>query len=226
MITISDILLVIKKQILVLTCIVIFGTSILYGIQKVNQKETYVTQATVLIKGSKGLEYANIQATQATMNIYDGIINTEDFVEKALKKAQLNINPNSVLSSLKVQIEKEQQTIKLIMYTSSQYEGKKVIDALYEQLISATQEYAPSQEIIMINKPKVPENPVDYNNKSILIFSLIISFSIGIIIIFLLENFNSKIKFEDEIEKYLELQVLGTIPYSLEIRRSEKIDAF
>lgn len=226
MITISDILLVIKKQVLVLTCIVIFGTSILYGIQKVNQKETYVTQATVLIKSSKGVEYSDIQTTQATMDIYDGIINTEDFVEKALKKAQLDINPNLVLSSLKIQINKEQQIIELIMYSSSQCEGKKVIDALYEQLISTSQEYTPNQEIIMINKPKIPEYPMDSNNKITFIFSLMISCSVGIIIIFLLENFNGKIKYEDEIEKYTKLQVLGTIPNNIEIGRSEKIDVF
>lgn len=226
MITISDILLVIKKQILVLTCIVIFGTSILYGIQKANQKETYVTQATVLIKSSKGADFSDIQATQAIMDIYDGIINTEDFVEKALKKKQLDINPNVVLSSLKVQVEKEQQTIKLITYTSNQCEGKKIIDALYEQLISTVQEYTPNQEIIMINKPKVPEYLEGSNKKIILIFSLIISFSIGIIVIFLIESFNSKIKYESEIEKYFKQQVIGVIPNNSEIKRSKKIDAF
>lgn len=108
---------------------------------------------------------------------------------------------------------------------------------VYENIYSILLEKAEEQRIIsasstagvkIVDMPVMPENPIDKNEMRFYLLGAILGLAIGIVLAFLIDFNDTTIKSNEDIEKYLNLAVMGTIPHiandkktDIEIRRNK-----
>lgn len=108
---------------------------------------------------------------------------------------------------------------------------------VYENIYSILLEKAEEQRIIsasstagvkIVDMPVMPENPIDKNEMRFYLLGAILGLAIGILLAFLIDFNDTTIKSNEDIEKYLNLAVMGTIPHiandkktDIEIRRNK-----
>jgi capsular polysaccharide biosynthesis protein len=87
-----------------------------------------------------------------------------------------------------------------------------ITNAVAEVFQSKVVDIMQVESVQIIDKAEKPNIPVSPNKKLNLAVALILGISLGIFIILAIEYFDNTVKTPEDIEKYLELPVIGTIP--------------
>ena len=132
-------------------------------------------------------------------------IHTFQAQEKALKKVLDSYN-----NSLTKVPEKELQLGRLLR-------DKAVGDNIYTMLLQKREESKITEaekigNIRIIDPARIPKTPIKPRKVLNLIIGLIVGFSFGIGLSFLIESFDKSIKTTEEVEEYINLPVFSTIP--------------
>ena len=125
---------------------------------------------------------------------------------------------NSILPRLKM----EQEDYPDLKYKYSRYERTRdVAEKLYLMLYEKHQqarinEVEQDVKVKVFERAIVPTAPVSPKRKQNILVMMILGFAIGIGLAFLLEEMEETIHSSDDVRNYLNLPVLGSIPYSAE----------
>ena len=155
---------------------------------------------------------SDIQVYQGFLKNCSEIIISNDFVKKALKDKELNINASIVLSGLKVTAKDESQVLQ-ISYTSSDREmTKKALDAISDEFEKEIGTYIPNCDVRVIQESSVPGAPVSPNKSKNIMIGFFIGAMIGTLVAFWIEYINNTVKSKEDIEKIIGLPIVGVIP--------------
>ena len=141
--------------------------------------------------------------------IYNRIYNLKKAINKQYNLL-LSIK-NRYLNIIKTLPENER---KLIDLERNYLVNKKIYEYLYEKKVSA--EIAKAATISqnrIIDKAIIPEKPFKPKKKLIIIVGFITGIIFGIFMAFLVEFLSTKIKSIDDIERYINIPILGLIPH-------------
>jgi polysaccharide biosynthesis transport protein len=95
--------------------------------------------------------------------------------------------------------------------------AEKLFLLLYEQLQQAQiEEVRRDVKISIFDRARVPKRPFRPERAKNIAIAIVLGFCVGIGLAFLLEQFEETVRTSDDVKNYLNLPVLGTIPYSAE----------
>lgn len=152
---------------------------------------------------------------QKLMKTYAELAKTSDLVTKAVKNAKLDYNQNQikgVLNNLNVTPSADTQILDLSFKGKNPEEVLKVTEAITDEFISESKELIPNGNVQVIQKPQLPENPVSPNKKLNILIAFVLGLMIGVGIVLLLEYLDNTFKSREELEKTLDLPIIGAIP--------------
>ena len=152
---------------------------------------------------------------QKLMKTYAELAKTSDLVTKAVKNAKLDYNQNEikgVLNNLNVTPSADTQILDLSFKGKNPKEVLKVTEAITDEFISESKELIPNGNVQVIQKPQLPENPVSPNKKLNILIAFVLGLMIGVGIVLLLEYLDNTFKSREELEKTLDLPIIGAIP--------------
>ncbi|MFR3072601.1 MAG: YveK family protein, partial [Paeniclostridium sp.] len=69
-----------------------------------------------------------------------------------------------------------------------------------------------ANSVEVIDKAIVPENPIKPNKVMNILIAAVLGIMIGLFIVFILEYMDNKIKTPQDVEKYINLPILGVVP--------------
>ncbi|EOU1888157.1 YveK family protein [Clostridium perfringens] len=158
---------------------------------------------------------SDVMMYQQLMKTYAELVKTSDLVTKAVKSANLNYNQNEIkgiLNNLTATPSADTQILDLSFKGKNPKEVLKVTEAITDEFISESKELIPNGNVQVIQKPQLPENPVSPNKKLNILIAFVLGLMIGVGIVLLLEYLDNTFKSREELEKTLDLPIIGAIP--------------
>lgn len=158
---------------------------------------------------------SDVMMYQQLMKTYAELVKTSDLVTKAVKSANLDYNQNEIkgiLNNLTATPSADTQILDLSFKGGSPKEVLKVTEAITNEFISESKELIPNGNVQVIQKPQLPEHPVSPNKKLNILIAFVLGFMVGVGIVLLMEYLDNTFKSREELEKTLDLPIIGAIP--------------
>ncbi|MDK0933356.1 Wzz/FepE/Etk N-terminal domain-containing protein [Clostridium perfringens] len=158
---------------------------------------------------------SDVMMYQQLMKTYAELVKTSDLVTKAVKSANLDYNQNEIkgiLNNLTATPSADTQILDLSFKGGSPKEVLKVTEAITNEFISESKELIPNGNVQVIQKPQLPEHPVSPNKKLNILIAFVLGLMVGVGIVLLMEYLDNTFKSREELEKTLDLPIIGAIP--------------
>lgn len=215
-IRLEEIFEAIKKRWLIIVSITLIITIISAILSFFVIKPEYEASIRVFI-GKDEMENQNYNQNdvlmyQKLMKTYSEIIKTKDLVSRGLEGVSLKIKPSEVLKNLTVITVSDTQILQIKYKSKNPEEAKSVIEGIYDEFIKTSKEIVPNGNIKVIEEVEVPENPVSPNKKMNILIALVLGIIIGVGLALLLEFSDNTFKNKDQLERELDIPVIGVIP--------------
>ena len=149
---------------------------------------------------------------QKLMKTYSETIKTKDLVSRSLKGTSLKLEPQEVLNNLTVVSVTDTQILEIKYKSKNPKEAEVVIEEIAEEFIETSKELVPNGNIKIIEKVELPEKPVSPNKKMNIAIAFLLGLMVSIGLAFLLEFLDNTFKNKEQLERELDLPVLGSIP--------------
>ncbi|MGL4656086.1 MAG: YveK family protein [Sarcina sp.] len=220
-IRIEDIMYALKKRWIMILSVTVAFTLAAAGLSFFVIKPKYEAKVKVFIgkEESKGTNsnYDNndIAMYQKLMKTYAEVIKTKDAVSDALKdinQPTSQSNVNRVLGGLSVSPSADTQIMEVKYTTTDKSEILPILNSITSVFIDNSEELIPNGNVQIIEKAEAPENPVSPNKVLNTIIGFMLGMMIAVGIAFLLEYMDNTVRSKDDLEKLLDIPVIGNIP--------------
>jgi capsular polysaccharide biosynthesis protein len=164
--------------------------------------------------------YSEVQTNLQLINTYSVIIQSPTILEKV--KKQLNIEE---IGAVSVVSERNSQVVSITVENPSPVLAADIANTIADVFKTEILTIMNVDNVSILSKAEVPENPHPIKPRPALnmAIALVVGLMLGVGIAFLLEYLDNTIKTEQDIEKLLELPVLGAI--TVITAESEKLGA-
>ncbi|MDM0847800.1 Wzz/FepE/Etk N-terminal domain-containing protein [Clostridium perfringens] len=157
----------------------------------------------------------DVMMYQQLMKTYAELAKTSDLVTKAVKSADLDYNQEdikAILKNLNATPSSETQILGLSFKGGNPKEVLKLTEAVTNEFILESKDLIPNGNVQVIQKAQLPEHPVSPNKKLNILIAFVLGLMVGVGVVLLLEYLDNTFKSREELEKTLELPIIGTIP--------------
>lgn len=161
---------------------------------------------------SQGYSQNDVTMYQKLMKTYTATIKTKDLVEKALGSSNLEVDTKSVLENLTVTSLADTQILEVKYKSIDPIEAKTIIEEITDEFIETSKKLVPNGNIQIIESVEMPEKPVSPNKKMNIAIAFALGLMVGVGLALLLEFLDNTFKTKEQVERELEIPVLGTIP--------------
>ena len=161
---------------------------------------------------SQGYSQNDVTMYQKLMKTYTATIKTKDLVEKALGSSNSEVNIKNVLENLTVTSLTDTQILEIKYESIDPIEAKNVIEEITDEFIETSKKLVPNGNIQIIESVQLPEEPVSPNKKMNIAIAFALGLMVGVGLSLLLEFLDNTFKTKEQVERELEIPVIGTIP--------------
>ncbi|MDZ5026010.1 YveK family protein [Clostridium perfringens] len=158
---------------------------------------------------------SDVMMYQQLMKTYAQLVKTSDLVTKAVKSADLDYNQKDIkgiLNNLNATPSAETQILDLSYKGGNPKDVLKLTEAITNEFIAESKELIPNGNVQVIQKPQLPEHPVSPNKTLNILIAFILGLMVGVGVVLLLEYLDNTFKSREDLEKTLDLPIIGTIP--------------
>lgn len=212
---IQDIIEILKRQwkiiagiTLGITLIVTIVTfSVLTPIYKVDSK-VFIGKEENNIK-----DYDNndVQMYQKLLKTYSEIIKTKDLIQSAISKNNLDITSEEVIKNLKITPMTDTQILQISYENKDKALAKEVLVGVIDEFMRETKEIIPNGNVQVIESAELPENPISPNKGMNILIGFLVGVMVAGSIVLFKEYIDDTFKEKEQIEKEMELPVIGMI---------------
>ncbi|XZH55285.1 YveK family protein [Clostridium perfringens] len=157
----------------------------------------------------------DVMMYQQLMKTYAQLVKTSDLVTKAVKSADLDYNQKDIkgiLNNLNATPSAETQILDLSYKGGNPKDVLKLTEAITNEFIAESKELIPNGNVQVIQKPQLPEHPVSPNKKLNILIAFVLGLMVGVGVVLILEYLDNTFKSREELEKTLDLPIIGAIP--------------
>jgi capsular polysaccharide biosynthesis protein len=160
-----------------------------------------------------GVDYLSLMAGVYLVKDYRELAKSRTVTEKVITELGLkNITPERLASHISINSKNETRIIEITVRHGDPRTAMQITDKVSEVFVQKAAELMKIDTISIVDKAQIPSNPVE----PVPVMNMAVAVLVGLIaaagIIILLEYLDDTIKTADDVEKYLGLTVLGTIP--------------
>ncbi|MCK2002945.1 Wzz/FepE/Etk N-terminal domain-containing protein [[Brevibacterium] frigoritolerans] len=215
-ISINDIFKTLKKRwklIMLLTLIaaLISGTISYFLLTPVYQSST---QILVNQKQSENqLDYNQIQSNIDMINTYSVIIKSPAILGKVIDDLELEESVDQLSEKITITSQENSQVFSLTVQDRDPSQAVKIANTVSATFQKEIKDIMNVDNVSLLAKAEIKENPTPVKPNSVLniAIAVVVGLMAGIGLAFLLEYMDNTIKDEDDIERLLELPILGSI---------------
>ncbi|AFV05128.1 Wzz/FepE/Etk N-terminal domain-containing protein [Dehalobacter sp. CF] len=175
----------------------------------------YIMNRSKVLDPNVQLNIQDITVPQQVVQVYSGIITSRlvtSSVAEDLAKKGLYLHENQILSMVSIYSQKDSNILTITAKSSSPTISADVANATADAFIQKMRQLTNTDNIGVLDRALVPDYPTeDYK-----IIKISLGFLIGIVfgfgIIYLILYFDNKVRSAEEIERELNIRVIGLIP--------------
>ncbi|MDR3594818.1 Wzz/FepE/Etk N-terminal domain-containing protein [Clostridium sp.] len=169
-------------------------------------------------ESSKDENYNNsdIQMYQQLMKTYAGVVTTNDLIERAINRNNLNTTSEEVLKNLTVTPGANTQILEIKYVSTDKELAKDVVQSVTTEFIRTSTQLIPNGNVKVIESVQLPESPSSPNKKLNIAIAFLLGLMISAGLAFLLEFMDDTFKTKEQLEEILGVPVIGAIPDELD----------
>lgn len=164
------------------------------------------------ISSTETYDTNDISMYQKMLKSYADVIKTNDLVERAFNSNGVELDPKEALGALTVTPMTDTQIIVMTYRGEDKEECKAVIEAISNEFVKYSKTLYSNANVEIIERVKLPENPVSPNKKLNIAIAFVVGLIIGSGLALVIAMLDSTFKDKDKLEEILGIPVLGVIP--------------
>lgn len=219
---------VLKKNTLkMLIMIVLFGLcGYYYSFNLVTPK--YKSTSTILL-GSNNLktDKNSVTQTEVTLNTnlistYTSILKSNNILGKVINNLSLDTTENELNNNIKVEEIEKTQIIKVSVMDYDANQAQKIANELDKVFIEEIKKIYKINNINIVDEASLEEKPYNVNHIKDITIAMAIGIFIASIYVSIIYLFDTSIKLEEDIEEFVDLKVIGSVP-KFKVRRVNQL---
>ena len=160
------------------------------------------------------VNYQGILTNQRMVQTYAEIIKSRTVINKAIKELNMDVTYKEFTENLTVNVSTDTQMITIYFKDTDKNLARDVANTLANIFIEDVKEKLNVTNISVIDEAIIAKNPVEPK----IIFNIAIGIAagtaVGLMLSFLLESMDNKIKTHEDVKKYLKIKTLGVVPHN------------
>lgn len=171
----------------------------------VNQKQSSAAAA--------GLQYQDILANQAMVSTYTAIIKSYSLEASVVNQLGLSYTPKQLDGMINVSSPTQSEVIQISVTSPNLTQSVDIANALAADFQGQAKQLTQVQNVQVVDYASAEQNPnpVKPNKKLNVAIALILGLMVSVGLAFLLEYLDNRIRTVEDVERYLQLPVLGTV---------------
>ncbi len=197
------------------TAIYLYG----YGAVPVYAAETKIF---TLAKGSADssrnkIDYQDILTNRQLSNDYQDIIKSKKVIERSQSRLNgMKIDQDRIKGMISVSSQDNSSIVVIRAVSVDAEEARRVSQAVSNSFILTLEELTKTNIVGIIDEPQLASSPVQPDNSKQILLGLLIGIGAAVILIYIVDFFDTRIRFKEDIEHYTKLPMLAVIPkYSI-----------
>ncbi len=181
-------------------------------------KPVYKSDISVIIGRSENsntdpkLNYNDVMMYQKMVKTYSELAKSRTVAEDVIKKLNLNMMPNELLSSISISPKGDTEFLTITVKSRDPKQARDIANQMAKSLKDISKQVKNVDNVQLLDEAMLPtkqDSPKPLLNMAIALF-LGIMISIGVA--FLIEYLDNTLKTQEDIEKILGIPVIGVIP--------------
>lgn len=214
-----------KVHIIILAMLI--GGGIFFAASKTLLTPTYESTTCIYVLNKQdtsmqAITTSDLQTSSYLLQDYMALVTRRPVMEGVAKKLKLDISYKDMVEKIKVSSPADTRFINITASDKDPALAKKIADevriAVSEQIIRVMD----VETVNVVEEGNLPEKPSKPSNKKNAVIGALLGFILTFGFLFFRVLLDDKIKYPDDIERYLGLSVLGVIPMDAQMKKSKK----
>ena len=204
-----------KKTIIILSAIFMALVAFVGTKMFVTPKYTSVTKLYVMAKNddsSASTTYSELQSGSMLTKDYMELVKSRPVLEKTISKLKLDVTPEELAEMITTETPTDTRIMSISVTDDDPKEAKQIADTLRKAVSVQITEIMNADSVNTVEEGNLPTSPSSPNVKKNMMLGAMLGLVISmgfVVLIFLLDD---TVKTPDDVEKYLGLNVLASLP--------------
>lgn len=213
-----EIFQIIRKRLWLILLITILSVAAAGAVSYFVLTPEYEASTTIIIGNSPkqaeeyGYEYSDVLMYQQLAKTYGEIAQSRSVAEKAARKLGQDVTPEEVAGKVTVTTKTDTQIMEITAKSASPEDARETANALSEAFIDEAMRIFPTGNVQIMDRATLPEYPVSPRPMLNMAIAFFLGLMVSLGIIFLKEYLDNTIKTESDINRLLDIPVIGIIP--------------
>ena len=208
---------IIKKRFWIIAIITVVAMVVSGVISFFMLSPVYESKSTLIVNTEKNEETQMITGDQFSVSqklavTYGEIIKSRAVLESVISNLKLDSEYEDLVEKITVSPVKDTQIISISVQDTNPKKARDIANEIPKVFEKEVKRITKANDIQVIDKAILPENPIKPNKMMNVAIAAVLGMMIGLFIVFLLEYLDNKIKTPQDVEKHLDLPILGVIP--------------
>ena len=175
-------------------------------------------------QNANSVTYSDLQASLQLTDDYKIIIKSRSVLQEVIDTQGLSLTYEALSGKVAVTGEDNSRVVNISVTDADPYQAREIADAICAVAVEKIQSVTGVDEVNVIEEANIPSAPYSPNVKKITLIGMVIGFVLSAGVIVLIFITNDMIYTPDDVEKYLGLSTLASIPFvsDQKKRRSKK----
>lgn len=219
MLELLEYLYIIRKRIWIIVAVTVVAASISAVISIFFMKPVYESKATMIIgitPNNKNTEQAHVNDIvlyQKLVKTFAELAKSKLVAQETVSELKYNITPESLLLNMKVTPKADAQILEIVVQDGNPERAAILSNTIANVFMKKVSEMMKIDDIKMLDKAETPRSPVRPKVLLNILIALFAGLMLSMGIVFLIEYLDNTVRTENDIEKYIAVTVLASIPY-------------
>lgn len=188
------------------------------------QTETYVSKTSVYVNSQQkeATNYSNLQTGSMMTKDYEVLVKGRTVLEKVIEELNLGMNYKTLKSMVTVNVPEDTRIVEITVQSTDPYLSKDIADAIREISSQKIVEIMSTGDVTTVETANLPETGSGSNIKKNTILGGVLGAVAACGIYTVMFVLNDTIGTPEDVERYLGLSVLGSIPMDPELEKERK----
>jgi len=207
---------VIRKRIWIILLIAVVATITAGIISFFILEPIYETSTTMMVGNTKSqeqmIEYTDVLLSQKLVKTYGEIAKSRTVSKEVISNLKLDMSPEQLKGKVNVNLVGDTEIIMIKVQDTDPELAAKIANDLAGVFMKHVIQIMRVDNVQVIDKAEIPRRPIKPRPSLNMVIAGFVGLMTGLGIVFLLEYLDNTIKTPSDVEKYLELPIIGAIP--------------
>lgn len=216
-ISLKELMQILRKRFTLIVIITVIAMAISGAVSFFVMTPIYQANTQILVNQNKNEQStyspSEIQTNIQLINTYSVIIKSPRILDIVIEQLELNMNANQLMSNISVTSERNSQVVNISVENPDPIQAVLIANTVAEVFQTEIVKLMNVDNVNILSQAELVDNPIPIKPKPLLNIAIALSIGLmlGIGLAFLMEYIDNTIKTPEDVEKILELPVLGSI---------------